>query len=163
MTTRRSRVVLLVLLVMSACVVAEAQNTDIGILGYHVDYARQFDGFKAGSLFVEVPVALLGSPFKDPSTTWAVTPGLRFKFATQSRFSFYTSAGFGFVSFGSNAVHARTLSGAMSAAAAVDFRLTRLVSIRAEGREYLTAPQPEGAVFPGRNHVTIALGVGLHF
>ena len=162
MTTWSARTLLLALLIVLAGCAAEAQNTDIGILGYQVDYARQFEGFKSGSLFVEVPVSVIGNPFKNPAT-WAVTPGIRFKFATHSRVSYYTALGFGFVSFGSSPVHARTLSGAMDAAGAVDIRLSRLVSVRGEAREYLTAPQPSGSLQPGRNHITVSLGVGLHF
>jgi hypothetical protein len=162
MATWCARFALLVLLMMIFSFAAEAQNTDIGIMGYQVNYARQFEGFRAGSLFFELPVSVLGDPIHNPAT-WAVTPGVRFKFATHSRFSFYTAMGFGFVSFGSNALHARSLSGAMTAAGAVDFRLGRLVSIRSEAREYLTAPQPPGALLPGRDHVTIGIGVGLHF
>jgi hypothetical protein len=162
MTTWCACFILSVLLVTFFSLNARAQNTDVGIMGYQVNYARQFEGYRAGSLFFEVPVSLLGDPVQTPAT-WAVTPGVRFKFASHSRFSFHTALGFGFVSFGSNAAHARTLSGAMTAAGAVDFRLTRLVSIRSEAREYLTAPQPTGALLPGRDHVTIGIGVGLHF
>jgi hypothetical protein len=161
MATWCSRTFILALLITLASVTAQAQNTDVGIMGFQVAYARQFEGFKTGSLFFELPVSVIAST--PDSLTWAVTPGVRFKFATHSRWSFYTAAGFGFVSFGSNPVHGRTLSGAMDAAVAADFRLTRLVSIRSEVREYLTAPQPEGSPLPGRNHFTISLGAGLHF
>ncbi len=161
MATWVSRTFQLALVIVIATCAAEAQNTDIGIVGLQVNYAREVLGTKAGSLFVEIPVGLIGNTISQPSI--AVIPGIRFKFATHSRLSFYTALGFGCLSFGPSPVHARTLSGAMDAAGAIDIRVTKLVSIRGETREYLTAPQPEGSRLPGRNHIVIGIGVGLHF
>jgi opacity protein-like surface antigen len=85
--------------------------------------------------------------------------------------SFYAAVGVGVGSFGNNTAIVgqgtvsdtsnRTTTVAFGFGGGIDFRLTRLLSLRAEGRDFLT---PAGAATSGgHNHAFFMAGIGFHF
>jgi opacity protein-like surface antigen len=97
------------------------------------------------------------------------TPGVRWKFTPASRVSFYAAAGAGLASFGedfglvqrdlvSGSIR-RVTTGALGFGAGIDIRLTRLVSLRAEGRDLVTRGNIDGSA----NHSLLMVGAALHF
>jgi hypothetical protein len=54
-----------------------------------------------------------------------------------------------------------TTTGAFGFGGGLDFRLTRLLSLRAEGRDFVTRAGLGGE--SGRNHPFFTVGLGLHF
>ena len=72
------------------------------------------------------------------------TPGVRWKLWVHSRVSFYAALGGGLASFGASVstvgpgisnISSRTNGPAIDFGGGIDFRLTRLLSIRCEGRD----------------------------
>jgi opacity protein-like surface antigen len=102
-----------------------------------------------------------------------LTPGVRWRFTPQRRVSFYAAAGAGVGNFGSylsyvgsgpglsESVTGNTTSAAFDWGGGIDFRLTRLLSLRAEGRDFVTRAGLGG--FAGRNHAFFMAGIGFHF
>lgn len=99
------------------------------------------------------------------------TPGLRLKISPQSRVSFYGAAGVGIASFGAGTIMASppltSVSGSRENSFAVDFgggldlRLTRLLSLRGDVRDFVTKAGL-GDV-SGRNHEIFQVGIAFHF
>ena len=117
------------------------------------------------------------------------TPGLRWRFTPQKRVSFYAGAGGGVGTFGNTVTIVsvnpivsgtvtgivsgsttggsvsvkvgRTTSAAFGFGGGIDFRLTRLLSLRAEGRDFVTGAGEGGT--HGRNHAFFMAGIGFHF
>ena len=99
-----------------------------------------------------------------------LTPGLRFRLLPRSGASIYASGGFGFASFGGTPVFVapatvrtgnRQDSPALGFGGAVDVRISRLVSFRADVRDFVTKAALGGV--DGRNHVTFQPGIAFHF
>jgi opacity protein-like surface antigen len=146
--------------------------------GGQINYAIQMMETVAGRLYLELPLVIMGGvratvePGRVSSsvgTTFFFTPGARWKFTPASRVSLYAAAGGGLAAFhgvfsergGNNVsggVGGRT-SGAFGFGAGLDFRLTRLVSLRGEYRDVMTRRSVDGSV----HHSLIMFGVGLHF
>ena len=61
----------------------------------------------------------------------------------------------------SRTIFSRTNGPAMDFGGGIDFRLTRLLSIRCEGRDYVTRSNAGG--FSGAHHAALDVGVGFHF
>jgi hypothetical protein len=98
------------------------------------------------------------------------TPGIRLKFSPESRVSFYAAAGFGIATFGATSTivpPATVVSGnrqnspALDFGGGVDLRLTRLLSLRGDVRNFYTEAGLGGVT--GRNHGIFQLGIAFHF
>jgi hypothetical protein len=142
-----------------------------------ITYAWQLRDLPAGHLYIELPLVLGSNPSgvvanSDVSTpgrnTIFFAPGLRFKIPVRSRLSLYAALGVGIASFGvgdvpanSVVIPSRTSSGVVDFGGGLDFRITRLLSLRMEARDFVTRPGLGG--YQGRNHPTFQIGVGFHF
>ena len=173
-TTSRCAVEIVFASLLAVCP-ALAQNSDFGFLsgfrpcgdcptssyasGSEFNYGYQVVATQAGGLYIELPLVAVINPVRNVDYLFA--PGLRFKFATQSRLSLYGALGFGIASFGGTATASRTTSGTADFAGGMDFRLTRLLSLRVEARDFLTRPGLGGT--EGRNHAIYLAGIALHF
>lgn len=98
------------------------------------------------------------------------TPGVRLKISPESRVSFYGAAGFGIASFGATSAivspatvvaGSRQNSPAAGFGGGVDVRLTRLLSLRGDVRDFVTRAGL-GEV-SGRNHGIFQVGFAFHF
>jgi opacity protein-like surface antigen len=146
--------------------------------GGQINYAFQLKETVGGRLYVELPVILTGSVrtyagsglvSTSVGDTIFFTPGVRWTFHPAHRLSVYAAAGGGLGSFGGvfTSVNAgkverrvgRTTTGAFGFGLGLDFRLTRLVSLRGEYRDAITRGNLDGAV----HHSLVMFGVGLHF
>lgn len=144
-----------------------------------INYAWQIVQ-RAVDLYVELPLVLTGenSGVVQPgvvssSTSLDVffTPGVRVKFSPQSRVSFYAALGGGLASFGTDEsvvapglvgdINHRVTSAALDFGGGVDFRLTRLLSLRVDGRDFVTRSGLGGST--GRNRWMVLVGVAFHF
>jgi hypothetical protein len=128
-------------------------------LGTQLNYARQVVDAKAGGLYVEFPLIYNVNSVGNANITF--TPGVRFKLATQSRLSPYFAAGVGVTSSGGTAFLSRSTSAAVDFGAGLDIRLTRLLSLRTELRDYVARRGLGG--YQGRNHPIYSLGIAFHF
>ena len=155
-------------------------GTVAGSVAYLVQssFGYQFVSTAAGSLYVEGPLTYVfgankttaGQTIPSPSrNTWYFTPGARFKFLTGTRVSFYGALGAGAARFTERDY---TINGALTAtadtsfhpaldfAAGVDLRLVRFMSLRAEARDFITAPGLGGTA--GYNHPVFLAGIAFH-
>jgi hypothetical protein len=144
---------------------------------FELNYAAQIHESKAGQLYVELPffVNVLtdehvgsGSVVSGVKDSLFFTPGVRYRFTPAARVSFYAVAGGGLASFGRLVqvvgpgvvnVNSRSTTGAMDFGGGLDFRLTRLLSLRFEGRDAVTSSKYDGAA----HHTFFVFGVGFHF
>jgi hypothetical protein len=143
-----------------------------------INYAIQLREAGAGQLFIELPLIIAagvegrisGSTIEGSArNTIFFTPGVRWKFTPASRVSFYVAAGGGLASFGENfglvqpglvsGSIGRVTTGALGFGGGIDIRLTRLVSLRAEGRDLITRGNIDGSA----NHTLLMVGAALHF
>jgi hypothetical protein len=170
----RSAIEILFVSLLAVCP-ALAQNSDLGLLsgfrpcgdcpsstyasGSQFNYGYQVVATQAGDLYVEIPLVSSTNPVRNVDLLFA--PGVRFRTPTQSRFSFYGAVGVGVASFGGTATASRTTSGTADFGGGVDCRLTRLLSLRVEARDFLTRPGLGGT--EGRNHAMYFIGIALHF
>jgi opacity protein-like surface antigen len=149
---------------------------------FQIDYACQVLQ-RAADLYIElplvIPVRVSGQAVAGPAGTASVgssgpdlffTPGLRLKFSPESRVSLYGAAGFGIASFGATSaivlpatvvVGNRQNSPALGFGGGVDLRLTRLLSLRGEVRDFVTRAGLGGIT--GRNHAVLQLGIAFRF
>lgn len=97
-------------------------------------------------------------------------PGVRFQYAVSPRVSVYGVGGAGFASATSTYFLVNTSAESKenstftlggNVGGGVDFRVTRLLSIRAEARDYITKKNYAGV--EGSNHPLIQVGVAFHF
>ena len=134
---------------------------------------------RAVDLYVELPVIVsvestsTVSPGLITSSTGPdvyFTPGVRLKISPQSRVSFYGAIGGGVASFAANQVvvartsstsTGRASSPALDFGGGIDFRLTRLLSLRFDARDFLTRASLGGSA--GRNHGIYEFGIAFHF
>jgi len=131
-------------------------------------------------LYVEMPLVISGrsdttvtptSVYSCNCTDVFFTPGLRVKISPQSRVSFYGALGGGLGSFGGfettvgrgsvTTSTGRTNTAALGFGGGLDFRLTRLLSLRVEGRDFVTRTGLGGTA--GRNHSMFQVGIAFHF
>ena len=194
-------------LLMAAAGLAQAQNSDLALLGgltgptgqtsvsngtttasgsvspsLQLNYAWQVRKSKT-DLYVEGPLEIVmresGSVTNGPGGTSVsgsagpdlfFTPGVRVKFSPEARVSFYGAAGAGVASF-TGAVFVspssvesstgRRNSYAIGFGGGIDFRLTRLLSLRGDVRDFITESGLGGAT--GRNHAIGQFGLAFHF
>jgi opacity protein-like surface antigen len=101
----------------------------------------------------------------------SLTPGIRFNVAPHSRVSLYVAAGVGPAVFGEDTAVAGagfvrrdtswTVGAAFDFGGGLDFRLTRLVSLRVEACDFVTGRGLGGV--EGRNHPIFSFGLGIHW
>jgi hypothetical protein len=152
-----------------------------GSVGAHgqINYAAQLRETSAGRLYLELPLLLGGHATGRVSSTVLgsaggmifFTPGVRFNMAPHSRISFYGAAGVGPAAFdetktvvGKGFVSTSTgwtVSVAADFGGGLDFRLTRLMSLRAEVRDFVTGSGLGGVT--GHNHPVFGFGFGFHW
>jgi hypothetical protein len=142
----------------------------------HLGYGYQVHSWRAGYLYLEFPAtftfggntSILGSSVlstSDNSVVW-FTPGIRFKLPIHSRLSAYGVAGGGAqirrrsaVNVGTAGVLVRTewrITGVADVGGGLDLRLTRLLSLRGEVRDFISGGNPtQEAVY--------LFGLGFHF
>jgi hypothetical protein len=164
--------------------VAEGTSTVSGSVtpSLQVNYAWQIRQ-RAVDLYVELPLVIPfrvhGSVVAGPGGSMATsnsgpdiyfTPGLRLKFSPESRVSFYGAAGFGIASFAGAemvASHATSVtvgrrnSPALGFGGGLDLRLTRLLSLRGDVRDFVT--EAGLGDVNGRNHGIFQVGIAFHF
>jgi hypothetical protein len=173
-TTSRCAIEIVFASMLASCP-ALAQNSDFGLLygfrpcrecprstvasGSQFNYGYQLLSAQTGGLYVEFPLVSATNPVRN--VTYLFAPGVRFKLASQSRFSLYGALGVGVATFGGTATASRTTSGAVDFAGGMDFRITRLLSARVEARDFVTRPGLGDT--EGRNHAMYFLGIALHF
>lgn len=137
---------------------------------------------RAVDLYVEVPVIIsveststvtpgLITSSSGPDVFF--TPGIRLKISPQSRVSFYGALGGGVASFAANQVvitkgasstsvsAGRANSPALDFGGGIDFRITRLLSLRFDARDFVTRKALGGSA--GRNHGIYEFGIAFHF
>ena len=146
-----------------------------------INYAYQIKGWQAADLYMEFPFFLAGrgntldAPgLSDDSGAFiaAITPGLRLKVRLGGRVSFYAAAGGGIGWFNDNEVLAApgsyrisgntTVTGAFDVGGGLDFRLTRLLSLRPEIRDLITTHSSLSA-YNSHNNPIYAFGLAFHF
>ncbi len=157
---------------------ANRTSVSVGASG-QVNYAYQVHGTEVGDLYLEFPVVLAASSnvgvsryfvSRAAGATILFTPGLRFKLRTHSRITLYGAIGAGVGSFAGVqnlvvwngfAEQGRIASPAFGFGGGADIRLTRLLSLRGEVRDFVTRSLLGGTL--GRQHVFGAAGIGFHF
>lgn len=168
----------------SAAIINGTDATLSGTTGFvtQFNYGYQITSTKAGNLWIETPMTftwqgigtISGSTVASiDRDVWYFTPGIRLKTPTFGRVSFYglTGGGYGWFSkvdsivSGSNGtvmVDSRLqASPVFDFAGGIDLRLSRLVSLRGEGRDFFSAPNLGGVT--GRNHPVFLAGLAFHF
>jgi len=148
-------------------------------IGFQLNYAAQLHETKAGQLYLELPLMIaaqvkstVGNGVSDSvKDSIFFTPGVRWRFTPQKRVSFYAAAGGGIGSFGTTLSYVghgvvsdtlgRTTTAAFGFGGGIDFRVTRLLSLRAEGRDFVTRSGLGSS--SGPNHSFFMAGVGFHF
>ena len=135
---------------------------------------------RAVDLYVELPVVFSARDSADVTTTSVssssgldvyFTPGVRMKFSPESRVSFYGDLGGGVASFGGAHVvtagravsisTGRSTTPALDFGGGIDFRLTRLLSLRFDLRDFVTRSGLGGS--GGMHHGLFDFGVAFHF
>jgi hypothetical protein len=149
---------------------------------FQINYAWQVRQ-RAVDLYVElplvIPVRVSGTVVSGPGGATVAsnsgpdlffTPGLRLKFSPESRVSFYGAAGFGIASFAGAQIVAspstvvaggRRNSPALGFGGGLDLRLTRLLSLRGDVRDFVT--EAGLGDVSGRNHGIFQVGIAFHF
>jgi hypothetical protein len=145
-----------------------------------VNFAFQVSDTKAGRLYVELPVlfggysrsSILGGNLSS-SVGGSVyfTPGVRWNIFPHSRVSLYAALGGGPAAFQEDSAHlgrnlvstttSWTVRPAVAFGGGLDFRLTRLLSLRMEARDFVSGKGLGGV--EGRNHVIYGFGLGFHW
>ena len=134
-------------------------------------FAHTVHSFTFGDLWFEVPSTTEDRPASNADIDYSafyVTLGARLTVPLGSRWSFYGATGGGYVEFTADERltpdgkdHSLTnFHGAFDVGLGIDFRLTRLLSIRGESRDYVTGRGLGGVA--GRNHVIALFGLAVH-
>lgn len=141
-------------------------------------YAHRLLPIKGANLDLDVPLTITTQ--HDGSTGWGLsasnqtniffTPGIRYRLESQTRISPFLVFGGGVGSFGN--VEARVGSGLSLRAERIvspvldfgggaDFRITQLLSLRGEVRDFISRAGLGGT--QGRHHPVFVVGLGFHF
>jgi hypothetical protein len=146
-------------------------------MSVQVNYVWQLREGPAGRLYVEIPIApQAGSNAQIGQALRAtaggavfVVPGIRFHRNISPRLAFYAAAGAGFVYGYRNtslisgrdvtSFNQSTTGFATNVGGGLDFRLTRLWSLRGELRNFISTNQNAAP----RNNVNLQFGFALHF
>jgi hypothetical protein len=154
-------------------------SEDLGFANQYA-YAWQVLDTQAGGLYVEVPFNFAGytsgntrdGVARGGTNSYLFTPGLRFKFSLHSRLSLYTALGAGLGIYGVKYIYYagpsagtiaehHTTSGVVDFGGGVDYRLTKLLSLRGEARDFVS--RHVLGTGSGRNFVLVEAGIGFHF
>lgn len=165
-----------------------AQNNEFGLLtgcvsrplfqncggASQFNYAWQMIDARAGALYLEFPLILNTSINYTPTNSAPAVilsrnniffiPGLRYRISVRPRVALYGAAGFGIGSSSEvrpSSPTSRTASGVFDFAGGADFRLTRLLSVRGEVRDFVSRPRFGGVT--GRIITVYQIGLGFHF
>jgi hypothetical protein len=159
-------------------------------VGVQVNYAWQILEGSAGRLYLEVPISSLSPPvgqgttedtgsvreIRRPQFVFFATPGLRYHISIQPRLALYFALGAGLalrqqtirtiLQEETQAITIMTRSGwkgspAFDVGGGLDFRLTRLLSLRGELRSFRTTSAPGFGT--GRNYAAAHLGLAFHY
>lgn len=150
--------------------------------GFQINYARQLMEGRGGRLYLELPVLFAGGSNGELSDRVIgraggivfVTPGLRYHYNLTPRVALYAAGGGGIAHkqerFGTRTgnqiveVDRSNTGGAFNVGGGLDFRLTKLWSLRGEARSFRTtqATSLQTNTFSRRN-VSAQFGVALHF
>jgi len=161
------KILVLLMGTMATPVIAAAQNSDFGLLlgvthssetrfGMQANYAWQFLERPAGRLYLELPVFIPVAPRGEPNFVRIYfTPGIRYHFNLSSRIALYAAAGGGIAS----RPQRPSVSGAFNLGGGVDYRLSRLWSLRVDARDLVASSKVDG----GRNNPSVMFGLGFHF
>ncbi len=172
--------ILLGVSVRSASVIGSGRvETRVGA-SFQINYAAQLHESVAGRLYLELPLLLAAESVSSVSSsgirsadgvTVFFTPGVRFHHTIHPRIALYAALGGGVASFGGRVAtvgrtgvssgDGRSTSAALGFGGGLDFRVTRLLSLRAEGRDFVTKQGVGGQ--SGHNHFFFTVGVGFHF
>jgi hypothetical protein len=146
------------------------------------NFGYQVASTKAGNLWIEVPVTFtwLGVGTITGTTIASIdrdafyfTPGVRLKTPSLGRVSFYGAAGGGTGSLskttssisganGSVVVNSNVkVVGVFDFAGGIDLRLSRMLSLRAEARDFVSAAHLGGVA--GHNHPVYLVGFAFHY
>jgi hypothetical protein len=165
----------------SSQVVTGTQTRVTGSVGAsgQINYARQLKEYNAGRLYLEMPLLIgaratgtvAGYVFGSVQTGIYFTPGVRFNINLEPRVSLYVAGGAGLASFNQNrslvsrtgisVTNGWTTSFAGAFGGGLDFRLTRLISLRAEVRDFVS--RRGIGLTDGRNHPVFGFGMGFHW
>src|SRR5215831_13706234 len=164
---------------------ASATISDMRISGsvrarLQINYAAQLRDTPAGRLYLELPFLLGGNSlgriekggvYGSSGSIIYFTPGVRWNFPLHSRLSLYGATGVGVAAFIGNStrivgsqIAARSGSSASFAGAlgaGFDVRLSRLISLRGEVRDFISRKGANG--IDGRHDVIFGAGVGFHW
>lgn len=143
------------------------------------NYARQLKETRAGRLYLELPVLVGGhvrayvghDVLGSAGVTFYLTPGIRWNIPVHSRISLYAAAGVGLAGFAGDrasvagslvtATHGVRMTLAGEIGGGLDLRLSRIVSLRGEARDFITEAGFDSAL--GMNRVVYGFGVGFHW
>jgi hypothetical protein len=154
-------------------------SSGTGSVSYQINYAWQLP-LPSGDVYIEIPLILAagtGSARISPTTvigsihgTFFLTPGIRYRHLVHQRVSLYGAAGVGVGWFGTeratigpnvDVVSTVTASPVFDFGGGLDVRLTRLLSLRGESRDFISRQGLGGTT--GRNHVMFQAGFAFHF
>jgi hypothetical protein len=145
-----------------------------------INYAAQLKETPAGRLYLELPFLIGGNPlaridsggiYGSSGSTIYFTPGVRWNLPLHSRVSLYAATGVGVAGFFGNratvvgkqvtASSGSTASFAGALGGGFDVRLSRLISLRGEVRDFISRKGVNG--IDGRHDVIFGAGVGFHW
>jgi len=165
--------------------VVQGTNASIsGSAGFamQTNWGYQLASTKAGNLWLETPITYTfeGTGIVTGTTVasinrngWFFTPGLRLKTPTYGRVSIYGAVGGGVGSLGTTTSVVSGANGTVMVnstvqyhplfdfAGGIDLRLSRRLSLRAEGRDFVSAANLGGVA--GHNHPVFLAGLVFHF
>jgi hypothetical protein len=162
--------------VVVAATPTQAAGSSSGSVGWNWQWTSAFllHSNEAGKLnwYAEVPLTFFHA--EEVADIERVgdyfTPGIRLKIATKTRISFYGVVGGGWAQYNEKdallngqltaAADAATGHPAADVGGGIDLRLNQFVSLRLDGRDYITPPGFGGTT--GRNHPLFAAGIAFH-
>ena len=167
----------------SSSSVAGTNGVLSGSVGFvtQFNYGYQITSTRAGNLWIETPLTftwqgigtITGTTIASiDKNAFYFTPGLRLKTPTYGRVSFYAVAGGGTGSLSRIASVVSGANGTVTAnsyseirpvadfAGGIDVRLSRLLSLRFEGRDFVSAANLGGV--SGHNHPVVLVGLAFH-
>ena len=154
-------------------------SSNSGSASVQFNYAFQVRNTPGSYVYVELPLFITGSSFEDVSRTIVsahrrvvfLTPGVWFSLFLHNRISVYGALGGG-VGWVDNkeeivgpgmvsSINGWSAGPALDFGGGLDFRLTRLLSLRGEARDFVT--RTGYGTSTGHNSLFFTFGIGFHF